>query len=269
VKNEEKRTISPTNRRGNVINSIIYSFSYIDYTLFKVKSYKIHFLSLLLALKFLQMKRLALVLLLISSVAFAQRGYRDSNRIGIGAGISKLNIYTDNFSITPEQGWIGGLSVRGNYYNNWQMSFGMFFTDNNFSIPTRKGFIQTQTNFKMSAVQIYIVPSYVAIEDHLNLEFGPVLQVNGKLTINKNDETNVLVDQPGLKAKDIVDVSKINANFYVGINGGFKNIRARIGYQYGLTNFFDNLKNNDNVKMVGDKMKGNIGLISGQITIYL
>jgi hypothetical protein len=103
------------------------------------------------------MKRLALVLLLISSVAFAQRGYRDSNRIGIGAGISKLNIYTDNFSITPEQGWIGGLSVRGNYYNNWQMSFGMFFTDSNFSIPSRKGLLQTQTNFKMSAVQIYIV----------------------------------------------------------------------------------------------------------------
>lgn len=30
-----------------------------------------------------------------------------------------------------------------------------------------------------------------------------------------------------------------------------------------------NLKNNDNVKLLGEKMKGNIGLISGQITIYL
>jgi hypothetical protein len=215
------------------------------------------------------MKRLTIVLLLISGIAFAQRGYRDSNRIGIGAGLSKLNIYTDNFSITPEQGWIGGLSVRGNYYNNWQMSFGMFFTDSNFSIPSRKGLLQTHTNFKMSAVQIYIVPSYVAIEDHLNLEFGPVLQVNGKLTINKDDETNVLLDQPSLIAKDIVDVSKINANFYIGVNGGIKNIRVRIGYQYGLTNFFGNLKNNDNVKLTGEKFKGNIGLISAQITIYL
>ena len=34
-------------------------------------------------------------------------------------------------------------------------------------------------------------------------------------------------------------------------------------------NFFGNLKNNDNVKLLGEKMKGNIGLISGQITIYL
>ncbi len=215
------------------------------------------------------MKKLAFLFLMFSAVAMAQRGFRDSNRIGIGAGLTQLNIYTDNFTVTPENGWIGGLSVRGNYYNNWQMSFGMFFTDSNFSIPTLKGLQQTQTSFKMSAVQIYIVPSYVAIEDHLNLEFGPVLQINGKLGVDKEDEYNLLLDQPGLVAKDIVDVSKINANFYVGINGGFKNVRARIGYQYGLTNFFGNLKNNDNVKLLGEKMKGNIGLISGQITIYL
>ena len=206
---------------------------------------------------------------MISTVALAQRGFKDSNRIGIGAGLTQLNIYTDNFTVTPENGWIGGLSVRGNYYNNWQMSFGMFFTDSNFSIPTQKGLIQTQTSFKMSAVQVYFVPSYVAIPDHLNLEFGPVLQVNGKLTIDDSDENNILLDQPTLVADDILDVTNINANIYVGINGGIKNVRARIGYQYGLTNFFGNLKNNDNVKLLGEKMKGNIGLISGQITIYL
>ena len=215
------------------------------------------------------MKKLVFLLFMFSTVIFAQRGFRDSNRIGIGAGLTQLNIYTDNFTVTPEGGWIGGLSVRGNYYNNWQMSFGMFFTDSNFSIPTQKGLLQKQTSFKMSAVQIYIVPSYVFVEDHLNLEFGPVLQINGKLGVDKEDEYNLLLDQPGLVAKDIVDVSKINANFYVGINGGFKNVRARIGYQYGFTNFFGNLKNNDNVKLLGEKMKGNIGLISGQITIYL
>ena len=215
------------------------------------------------------MKKLVFLFVMISSISLAQRGYKDSNRIGIGAGLTQMSIYTDNFTVTPESGWIGGLSVRGNYYNNWQMSFGMFFTDSNFSIPSQKGFLQGKTMYKMSAVQIYIVPSYVAIEDHLNLEFGPVLQINGKLTIDESDENNILLDQPTLLAKDIVDVSKINANFYVGINGGIKNVRARIGYQYGLTNLFGNLKNNDNVKLLGEKMKGNIGLISGQITIYL
>lgn len=215
------------------------------------------------------MKKLLVLFIFVSGVTLAQRGYRDSNRIGIGAGLTQMNIYTKNFTITPETGWIGGFSVRGNYYNNWQMSFGMFFTDSNFSIPTQKGLLSSQTNFKLSAVQIYLVPSYVAIEDYLNLEFGPVLQINGKLGIDKGDENNILIDQPGLIAKDIADVSKINGNFYVGINGGIKNVRARIGYQYGFTNFFGNLKNNDNVKLLNEKMKGNIGLISGQITIYL
>ena len=99
--------------------------------------------------------------------------------------------------------------------------------------------------------------------------FEDFIKTLGKLGIDKDDENNLLLDQPGLIAKDIVDVSKINANFYIGVNGGIKNIRARIGYQYGLTNFFGNLKNNDNVKLLSEKMKGNIGLISGQITIYL
>ena len=81
---------------------------------------------------------------MISTVLTAQRGNKDSNRIGIGAGLTQLNIYTDNFTVTPESGWIGGLSVRGNYYNNWQMSFGMFFTDSNFSIHIKR--IATNAN---------------------------------------------------------------------------------------------------------------------------
>jgi hypothetical protein len=212
---------------------------------------------------------LSIVLFTISLCACAQGGYRDSNRIGIGAGITQLNIYTDNFTVTPQNGWIGGFSVRGNYYNNWQMSFGMFFTDSNFSVPALGLGGIKELSYKLSAVQIYILPSYVISENHFNVEFGPVLQVNGKLAIDKSRENDILVDQPTLFAKDITDVSKINANIYVGLNGGVKNFRARIGYQYGLTNFFGNLKNNDKVKLTGDKFKANLGLISAQLTIYL
>lgn len=215
------------------------------------------------------MRNLVFFVILFTSSVIAQRGNRDSNRIGIEGGLTQLNIFTDNLTVKPDVGWIAGLGIRGNYYNNWQMGFGMFFTDSNFSIPTLKGLQQTQTNFKMSAVQIYLVPSYTFIEDHLNFEFGPVLQVNGKLGIDKDDENNLLLDQPGLIAKDIVNVSQFNANFYVGINGGLQNVRLRIGYQYGLTNLFANLKENENIIASGSKMKGNIGLISGLITIYL
>jgi hypothetical protein len=214
-------------------------------------------------------KILVVVITLVTFSVNAQRGYKDSNRIGIGAGLTQMDIYTDNLTVTPGNGWIGGFSVRGNYYNNWQMSFGMFFTDSNFSVPTLGTSGIEDLNLKLSAVQIYIVPSYVLVEDHVNLEFGPVLQVNGKLGVDKKKETNILLDHPSLIAKDILDVSKFNANFYIGLNAGVKNFRARIGYQYGLTNMFGNLNSKDNIKATGDKFKGNLGLISGQLTIYL
>ena len=215
-------------------------------------------------------KILIVVCALFSIVGLAQRGHKDSNRIGISGGLTQMNILTDNFKVTPQQGWMGGLHVRGNFYNDWQMSFGMFFTDSNFSVETRKlsGSI-VDTNYKLSAVQIYIMPGYVISQNHFNVEFGPVLQINDKLVIDKADETNFLVDQPLLTAKDITDVSKINANIYAGVNFGVKNFRLRLGYQFGVNNFFNNLNNNEKVTAIGEKFKGNLGIASGQLTIYL
>ena len=214
-------------------------------------------------------KVLIVVFALFSIVVVAQRGNKDSNRIGIGGGLTQMNIFTDNFNITPQQGWTGGFHVRGNFYNDWQMSFGMFFTDSNFSVQTRKVVSIVDTNYKLSAVQIYIMPGYVISQNHFNIEFGPVLQINDKLVIDKESETNFLVDQPLLTAKDITDVSKINANIYAGINVGFTNVRLRLGYQYGLNNFFGNLNKNDELPSIGEKFKGNLGIASGQLTIYL
>jgi hypothetical protein len=48
----------------------------------------------------------------------AQRGYKDSNRISISGGSTQMNIFTNNFNVTPQQGLTGGLHVRGNFYNN-------------------------------------------------------------------------------------------------------------------------------------------------------
>lgn len=223
-------------------------------------------------LNFLNMKKLVFVVIaLFSIVSFGQRGFKDSNRIGIGGGLTQMNIYTSNFNIKPEQGWMAGMHVRGNYYNDWQMSFGMFFTDSNFSLQSYKGLSKVDTNFKLSAVQIYLLPGYVISQNHFNVEFGPVLQINDKLKISKDDENNILVDHPTLQAKDITQVTKINANIYAGINVGITNFRLRIGYQYGLNNFFGNYKNVEEIKTKApnEKFKGNLGILSGQLTIYL
>ena len=216
------------------------------------------------------MKKVLIVLCaLFSIVVVAQRGHKDSNRIGISGGLTQMSIFTDNFNVTPQQGWTGGFHVRGNFYNDWQMSFGMFFTDSNFSVQTRKVVSVVDTNYKLSAVQIYIMPGYVISQNHFNIEFGPVLQINDKLVIDKDQENNFLVDQPLLTAKDIVDVTKINANIYAGINVGVKNFRLRLGYQYGVNNFFNSLNSNEKVPNIGEKFKGNLGIASGQLTIYL
>jgi hypothetical protein len=216
------------------------------------------------------MKRILIfVCALFSIVVVAQRGHKDSNRIGISGGLTQMNIFTNNFNVTPQQGWTGGFHVRGNFYNDWQMSFGMFFTDSNFSVQTKKVVSIADTNYKLSAVQIYIMPGYVISQNHLNIEFGPVLQINDKLVINKDEENNTLVDQPLLKAKDIVAVTKINANIYAGLNFGIKNLRLRLGYQYGVNNFFNNLNKDENVPKIVEKFKGNIGMASAHLTIYL
>jgi len=67
-----------------------------------------------------------------SSLGFAQYNYRDSNRIGLSFGINQFSLNTKNFQTKPGSGWNGGLSVRGNFYNNWDMVYSMQFSENNF-----------------------------------------------------------------------------------------------------------------------------------------
>lgn len=214
------------------------------------------------------MKNLVILFLLFSTtISFAQYGSRDSNKLGISGGITQLNLISDQFNAKPESGWMGGLSLRGNYYNDWQTVFGMNFTDSNFSLQS---VTNKDISYKLSAAQLYFLFSYMLIENHVNLEIGPVLQVNGKLKIDKNDELLLLKDSPLLTANDIVDVTKINGNVYVGISAGSKNFRLSVSYQYGLNNFMNNINKDDILQAVnGEKFKANLGLISGMIVVYL
>jgi hypothetical protein len=201
----------------------------------------------------------------------AQYGYRDGNRIGISFGVTQLSLISSNFKAKPGLGWIGGLSVRGNYYNDFSMIFGMQFTESTFSLETvNSSFKKEDVKYTLSGVQVRLLLSYNLVEDHVSLDFGPVLQANGKLRIDKNNQDNRL---PGtdLKAVDIVDVTTINGNLYLGVSAGGKSVRALIFYQYGLNSIMNKLNKDDDLKALnnGDKFKGNIGLLSGQLLISL
>ncbi|WP_136669151.1 PorT family protein [Flavobacterium sp. H122] len=219
------------------------------------------------------MKRILLITFSLSTfLGFSQYRKNDGNRIGISGGITNTAVYTSNFNTKPESGWIAGLSVRGNFYNdNWSMIYGMQFTDSNFSVETTNTLLQKEdVKYKLSGVQIRLLGSYHLINDNLCFDFGPVLQVNGKLKVDDNDKNNI-INKTALAANDIVDITKVNANFFVGLSGGGKVIRANLFYQYGLTNMFNNLNKYSDLKLKNNNndFKGHLGMISGQLTFNL
>ncbi|MFV8269021.1 outer membrane beta-barrel protein [Flavobacterium sp. GT2N3] len=213
------------------------------------------------------MRKIALTLFLIfvSMAAFSQYKYRDSNRIGISFGINQFTLNTDNFQTKPDLGWNAGLSMRGNFYNNWDMLYTIQFSENNFSVATNTlTMAQEDVNYKLASAQVSLQLSYRLIENHLSIEFGPILQVNGKLNIDNTEENNV-ISGTTLLAKDIREIS--NFNFYptVGITFGVRHFRANVSYQYGVNNMLENLNN----KNLGVDFKGNPGILNGNLIIYL
>ncbi|SHI86921.1 hypothetical protein [Flavobacterium haoranii] len=215
------------------------------------------------------MRKLSLLItLLLVLNSFAQGGYRDSNRIGISAGLTSLDLFSKQFNVKPGQGWVAGLSLRGNYYNNWQMVYGMHFTDSNFSLQS---VTNEEINYKLSAVQVHLVGSYMVIQNHLTLEIGPVLQINSKLKLDEADELLLLKDSPGLMAQDITKINQISGNVMAGITAGVTRFRLNVNYQYGFTNIMNSLNKKDELKLANgnQRFRGNIGMLSAMLTIYL
>jgi len=204
------------------------------------------------------------VLTLISTICFSQYEYRDSNRIGISLGVNQFTLNTNNFQTKPGTGWNGGLSMRGNYYDNWDALYAMQFSENNFSVSTNSGFITEDTNYKLSSVQISFLFSYKIVENHLSVEIGPLVQINGKLSVEK-DKQNNSISGTTLLAKDIVDISKFSFYPVVGITAGVRHVRLNVSYQYGVNNMLGNLNN----KNLGYNFKGNPGILNGNLIIYL
>ena len=196
---------------------------------------------------------------------FAQYEYRDSNRIGISFGVNQFSLNTNNFETKPGNGWNAGLSMRGNFYDDWDMVYAMQFSENNFTATTTSGFISNEdVNYKLSSVQISLMLSYKIIENHLSLEFGPLVQINGKLNVEKGKENNIITGTT-LLAKDIVDISTFNFYPVIGITAGVRHIRLNISYQYGINNMLGNL----NSQNLGVDFKGNPGILNGNLILYL
>ena len=208
---------------------------------------------------------LAVSLLCAAFTASAQHDLHDSNRIGITVGLNQTALATSNFVTKPAMGWNGGLSVRGNFYNDFDMVYAMQFSENNFTVRTLNQLAaREEVEYKMSSAQISLMLSYKIAGNNLSIEAGPVLQVNGKLKVEKENEENI-IEGTLLQAKDIAEVNTFNFNFAVGITGGITKLRASIQYQYGVSNILNNL----NDKHPGNNFMGHLGILSGNIIVYL
>lgn len=215
---------------------------------------------------------LSAAFVLFTSFAFAQYEYRDSNRIGIIGGINQFNLKTDNFETKPLTGWNLGLSLRGNFYNDFDMVYAMQFSENKFSVPTHNILLQAEdVEYKLPSAQLSLMLSYKIVENHLSVEFGPVFQIGDKFKIDSENMTNTIdntmkEDGTALLAGEIIKISRFNFYPAVGITAGVRHFRVNVQYQYGVTNMLGKL-NDSSTGLHG--FKGNPGILSGNLIIYL
>lgn len=202
----------------------------------------------------------------VSYAVFSQHRRRDSNRIGINVGLNQFTLNTDNFNTKSGNGWNVGLSVRGNFHNDFDIIYSIQFSENNFSVETNNLLLAKEdVNYKLPSAQISFQLSYVLIEHHLSFEFGPLVQVSGKFNIDSSKENNI-ISGTTLMAKDITDISRFHFYPVVGLTTGTKHIRLNVSYQYGINNMLDNLNSNG---IGGAKLKGHPGILNGHLLLYL
>jgi hypothetical protein len=204
-------------------------------------------------------KIFSVLLLVITSFAFAQYGYRDSNMIGITLGLNQFTLNTSDIEAKPGTGWNIGLSMRGNFYNDWDAIFGLQFSEYNYKVVTKKGVSgDRDVNYKLPCANVTFQLSYKFIENHLSVEFGPMVQINGNAQIEKTDETNI-VKGTAVTAKDFTKMGNVGVYPVIGLTAGVRNARLNLTYQYGLTNMLG--------KVDGD-FSGHASVINGNVIFY-
>ena len=199
-------------------------------------------------------------MLLSTTFGFAQYGYRDSNMIGITLGLNQFDLNTSNFKTTPGIGWNVGLSMRGNFYDDWDAIYGIQFSEYNFKVATLNATLQDrETNFKLPCANITFQLSYKFIENHLSMEFGPMVQVNGKFDVPTDEENYFVKGNPTYTAKDLTNSSNVTVYPVIGITAGVRNARLNVTYQYGLNNM---------LAKVDGGLKGNASILNGNVIFY-
>lgn len=207
------------------------------------------------------------LLFLFTQEAISQRNYDGYNLLGITGGYTMFDIMTSDFNTKQGGGFLGGFSTRGAFRNNFDMIFGINYFSSNVEIfGTGSSSEEQYIDYNLQGAQIYMLGAYNIITHHLSIEFGPVLNISGKLNLKTEAFEDYILDgYSSLTAKDIQEVSPVNFHLHGGITGGIENFRVSVQYQYGVTNMFAKLNKND---LEYDNFKGNSSLFVIAGTFY-
>jgi hypothetical protein len=213
-------------------------------------------------------KLLVVTVLLFCCTGIAQRKNKDANYIGISIGVNQLTLNTSTIDATAVSGFQAGLSARGNFYNDWDMVFGMNFSETRLSFDSKEALTSKieKVDFKLPGVQLYVTPSYKIIENHLSVEFGPMIQVNDKFKYQSDLETNTILTNSNVTVKDFANISNLNISLIAGITAGLKHLRVNLQYQAGVTNLLNKVNNGD--FGASTSFTGRTGTLVGNLIVY-
>ncbi|MBX2827657.1 MAG: hypothetical protein KTR22_05815 [Flavobacteriaceae bacterium] len=218
---------------------------------------------------------LFVTILCLSLQTFAQRNYDSNNHLGVQGGFSFFDINTNNFTTTQGTGYMMGFTTRGSFYNAFDLIYGVNFVQTEIGIlgrdlnDTQQGFFEQEIDYTIQSAQITILGSFNIIHKHLSLEFGPILNVNGKMKLKQDTFNNFILDgYDTLEAEDIQNVSRVHFYAAGGITAGLENFRLSVQYQYGVTNLFQRLNDLEDINEPNVNFKGNPSTIIAMAIIY-
>lgn len=199
-----------------------------------------------------------------TSLTFAQRNYDQYNHLGVLGGINFSSLNSDQLISEDGTGFFAGFTTRGSVYNNFDLIYGINFVRSEYGIMGRdvsgnanNGLAQ-RIDYALSSVQINFLGSYNLIRNHLSIEAGPVLNVNGNLKLQRDGFEDYILDGfETLKAADIVDINPVNFFVMAGLTAGIRNFRAGLQYQYGVTNLLSKVNDTQGIDQSQGKIKAN------------
>lgn len=209
------------------------------------------------------------IILAGTTIVNAQRNSQEFNVIGVSGGLTLYDIITDDFKTTSRESYMFGFQMRGNVYNNFDMMYGIAFYDTKIGVSassTTAGGNNEVLDYNLQSAQISVLWGYKIIREHLSIEAGPILNVNGKLTLKDTQFENYIIDgYTTIRAIDLENVSKVNFHLAGGLTAGFRNFRIFGQYQYGVTNMLNKL---NSANLENKDFKGNSSLMTVGITAY-